>query len=440
MSGFNESIRQAVSGFGDGLINVVSGLGGNNTKRANNRWELTTLNEYQQLEAAYQTNWIARGIVDIPARDITREWRSIKSEGAEDIEGLEKKLCIQQKVEEAIAWARLYGGSGLLMLTGQDLTKPLDINKVKKDSLDDVIVFDRWDLVGQTLNTWDILSPNYYRPEFYSLRGTRGVVHWTHVARFTGERLPRRLHQITQGWGDSVLRKCLEDVADLVASKDGIANLLQEANVDIIKREGLADELTTDQDEAIIKRYQSFGDMKSSVRIGLLDGSETFERKTLDLNGVAPIIEQFITWISGAARIPVTKLFGTSAKGLNATGDGDLKNYYDDIRALQGSSVSQSLRDLDEVLVRSAIGEYPDSFDFQWNTLSQVNSMEKATTENTRADRDLKYLSEGIITTSQIQRSLQSQETYQFSDEMIDQLESLEEPNMFASLPSDDLT
>ena len=49
--------------------------------------------------------------------------------------------------------------------------------------------------------------------------------------------------------------------------------------------------------------------------MGLLDGDEEFDRKTLNLSGVAPILEIFMTWISGAADIPLTRLFGTSAKG-----------------------------------------------------------------------------------------------------------------------------
>ena len=130
-------------------------------------------------------------------------------------------------------------------------------------------------------------------------------------------------------WGDSTLRKCIEDITDMVAAKDGIAELMQEANIDIITRNGLADELSTDQDDMITKRYQMFSLMKSSIQMALLDGgdgagggtAEKFERATLNLSGVAPIIEQFITWISGAADIPVTRMFGTSAKGMNATGD-----------------------------------------------------------------------------------------------------------------------
>jgi len=37
---------------------------------------------------------------------------------------------------------------------------------------------------------------------------------------------------------------------------------------------------------------------------------------------------------SGAADIPMTRLLGQSPAGMNATGDGDMRNYYDRIEAI----------------------------------------------------------------------------------------------------------
>ncbi len=422
----------------DGLVNVVTGLGTNKSKRSHNQWGYALLQNYQELDAAYQSNWIARKICDIPAEDMTREWRRIKSDGAEDISALEQQLLVVNNVQEAVTWARLYGGSGILMITGQDLTKPLNVNAIKKGDLTRLLVFDRWDMQGLTLNTWDVLAENYLKPEFYTIRGGSMQVHWTHFARFDGERLPRRWMEQTQGWGDSVLRKCIDDVADMVAAKDGIAELMQEANIDVIKREGLTDELATDQDDAIIDRYALFSMMKSNIQMALLDENETLERQTLNLSGVAPIIEQFMTWISGAADIPVTRMFGTSAKGMNATGEGDDRNYNNSIRAGQRAYLSQPMRTLDEVLVRSALGSFPSDFDYVWNPLSLPNALEIAQANKLNADTSLAYLQANIVQRSQVMRELQANEEYQFDDKAIEELEALEDGNMFEELP--DLT
>jgi len=404
----------------DGLVNVASGLGTSKAKRSHNMFNYAVLQNWQQLDAAYQTNWLARQIVDVPAEDMCREWRTIKCEDADAIRMEEDRLMLPSMIQEAISWARLYGGGGILMLTGQDLTKPLNVNRIRKGDLKRCIVFDRYDMSAMTLNTWNVLEPNFLLPEFYTITGGGQQIHWSHFARFNGARLPRRQMLQTQGWGDSELRKCLDDIMDMVASKDGIAELMQEANVDVIKREGLSDELASDQDDAIINRYTLFSQMKSIVQMALLDGDETYDRKTLDLGGVAPVLETFMTWISGAADIPVTRLFGTSAKGLNATGEGDLTNYYNSIRSKQLVQVDPGLRYLDEVMVRSALGYWPDDYNYVWNPLAQPNEVQIAQAAYQRAQTDMLYLQEGVIRPSQIQRNLQSAEQYQFEDEDIE--------------------
>lgn len=408
----------------DGLVNVASGLGTAKSKRSYNRFEFGLMNDYYSLDAAFQSNWLARQIVEVPAEDMTREWREIKSADADAIRAVEDRLMLPCMANEALCWSRLYGGSGILMLTDQDLTKPLNLNAVKSGSLRRLMVFDRWDMQAMTLNTWDPLAPNYLLPEFYVLRGGKQEIHWTHFARFMGARLPLRQMAWTQGWGDSELRKCLDDIMDMVASKDGIAELMQEANVDVIKRDDLSNELASGEDAHIIDRYATFSRMKSVVQLALLDGTEQYDRKTLNLGGVAPIIELFMTWISGAADIPVTRLFGTSAKGLNATGEGDLKNYYNSIRAKQLSQLDPAMRQIDEVLVRSALGHFPDDFNYRWNPLQQLSDEEIARAAKMRADTDQIYHDMGVVGVSQIQRNLQSSEQYQFSDEDIEQRET----------------
>jgi len=405
----------------DGLVNVMSGLGTNRSKRAYNEFQYANLNSWQQMDAAFQTNWLARQIVEVPAEDMTREWRTIKSADAEAIRIEEDRHMIASQINDAICWARLFGGAGMLMITGQDLTMPLNVNRIKKGGLQRVIVFDRWDMSAMGMNTWNVLSENYLKPEFYAIKGGNQQIHWSHFARFNGAKLPRRQLAITQGWGDSELRKCLDDIMDMVASKDGIAELMQEANVDVITRTGLADELASDQDTAITDRYALFGQMKSIVKLALLDGDETYDRKTLNLSGVAPIIELFMTWISGAADIPLTRLFGTSAKGLNATGEGDLSHYYNSIRSKQTTQLDPGMRVLDEVLVRSALGYWPDDFNYIWNPLAQPSATEIATALKLNAERDQVYVDMGAVDVSQVMTNLQADELYQFEEGVIEE-------------------
>jgi uncharacterized protein len=423
----------------DGLINVMSGLGTSKSKNSHNTWQLGIVGgDSGSLEASYQSNWIAQKIVDCRAEDETRKWRRIKSEGAEEIAALEDSLHVPTITQEARKWARLFGGAGILMVTDQPFDKPLDVRKIKKDSLKSLIVFDRWDLHGQDFNLFDFMSPNYQRPTYYTLGTTNAAaqrIHHSHIVRHEGIQLPRRLRHLAQGWGDSVLNRCIEDISEMVAAKSGIANLLQEANVDVINRVGLSEELASGEDGAIIDRYALFSRMKSVVNMALLDGDETYSRQTLNLTGVAPILEQMLTYISGAADTPVTRMFGTSAKGMNATGEGDLNNYYDSITASQSSKLTEPMRHLDEVLIRSALGYFPDSFDYVWNPLGTPDDVQIAQAQLLQAQKNRIYLEDQIVKKSQVMRELQGSEEYQFDDEMIEELEENETDDLLADLP-----
>lgn len=429
--------RESLKVTGDGLVNVVSGLGTQKAKREHNMFSFGILNDFQQLDASYQTSWLARAIVDYPAEDMTREWRTIKCDGADEIRAEEDRLQVPALISEATSWARLYGGAGLLMITNQDLTKPLDPRKIKKGDLHRLLVIDRFDMTAMSLNQTNILAANYLQPEYYTIAAGAQQIHWTHFARFMGAKLPRRQRAQTQGWGDSELRKCLDDVMDMVASKDGIAELMQEANVDIIKRQNLSDELASDQDDAITARYALFSAMKSSINMALIDGDEEYDRKTLNLSGVAPVLDVLMTWIAGAADIPVTRLFGTSAKGLNATGEGDMDNYFNSLSSKRLVQIDPAMRTLDEVLVRSATGNWIDDFNYVWNPFQQPDAVQIAQANKANAETDIAYMDAGVVTVSQIQRKLQAAEQYQFDDDKISALEENEDLEMFNDPPED---
>ena len=411
----------------DGLINLMTALGTQRSKRAHFQWAYGNMVNYGQFEAAYQESWLARRIVDVIPSDMIREWREIKCDKADEVRAEEDRLQVAAKVEEALRYSRLYGGGGLLMITDQDLTQPLDPTKIGKGGLKRLVPLDRWYLSAGDVNVMDILSEDYMLPSFYMINGAKdAIVHRSPVIRFIGEPLPLRLSLQVSGWGDSALRQAMEVVEDFVSSVGGIAESMQEFNVDTIRKPGLMDDLGTDQGTAILKRFETWAMMKSSIRVSLLDGEEDYQRNSLTYSGIADIIELQMKMVAGAAHTPVTKLFGDSAKGLNATGEGDDVNYNTYIKSQQSSKLDPALRKLDEVLVRSALGSFPDDFNYVWRPLDIPDPNEEATANKTQADADIAYLDAGVVSISQIQRNLQAKEKYQFDPARIDELEKLE--------------
>lgn len=408
----------------DGLMNVYTGMGTGNSKSAHNRWANSGWMTGPMIDVIYRESWLAQRICSLPAKDGTRKWRRFTGEDAEKIEREEKRVGLKNHTELAKTYARAYGGAGVLMLTDQDLSKPLDLRKIEKGDLKKLLVLDRHDLTAPVMNIYNPLSDNYLRPEYYTLVNGSQRIHWSHVARFEGLPLPRRLAAIEHGWGDSDLRRVLQDINGTVAAFMGISDLMQNANVDVVQAEGLINDLTTGEDQKIIERYQLFNLMKSNYGLSLLDSNEELKRLTLQLSGVAQSMEQLLTWISGAAEIPMTRLFGTSAKGMNATGDGDERVYYDSVSSMQESDLRPPLQHIDQVLVRSALGKYPEDTDFDFVPLYQLDDNDQANVDytNSQTDKDLYELR--IVTRSQIARRWQGLDRYQITDEDIAKIEA----------------
>lgn len=424
----------------DSLSNVMSGLNTGSDPRSYNQFNFFNHGTHDylwtnpmQLYAAYRSSWLARQIVNIPAKDAMREWRNFTCKDAETIEKAEKRLNVSSKFTELASLSRLSGGAIMvMMIDGQDLAKPLDINKVKKGSLKAVQVFDRYELSWSQQNITDPLKDNFLMPEYYMIAGgEHSMIHHSNCIVMTGAELPRLLKRMEGGgWGDSILRQCMEDLTDVVASRAGVAALLQKANVDAIKTAGLKNARTTEQEDAVIKRLQLFKMGMSNHNLAILDETEDLIRMGAQFGGTSEALNQLMIWISGAADIPMTRLFGVQSKGLGDTGGGDQKNYFDSLRSEQESKYRLALETLDEVMVRSALGDYPEDCEFEWNPLYQESGLEMAQQKLATTQADMLDLEAGVVTVSQLQMKRQAEDEYFYEEADIKKLQKYEKEQL----------
>ena len=82
--------------------------------------------------------------------------------------------------------------------------------------------------------------------------------------------------------------------------------------------------------------------------------------------------------MAGAAGIPATRLFGRSPQGMNATGESDLKNYYEMIDQLRERHLRPALEKLLPVIALSEWGFLPDRLDVSFPSLQTASPLEEA--------------------------------------------------------------
>jgi phage-related protein (TIGR01555 family) len=373
----------------DGFANFVSRIGTGADRASFGHYTMSPY-AFLDVEGAYRTSWF-RKICDIPAFDQVREgrqWGGLDKEDVIKLDKAEKKLGLMQKLAEAEIRARKDGGSAILISTGGDASRPLlpdDLEKVKKDGLRFITVCSRMDISPQERDD-DPESPTFDQPRTYRLRNSGGtVIHASRVIRFLGN--PIRQLGYWDGWGESIWVEMRDAVRHVDQISAGISAMVDEAKLDVVKIKNLISGMATAEYEtALLRRWQSAMGFKSINNTLLLDDTDSYEQKTLTFQGLPDILAGALMIMSGMADIPATRLLGRAPQGMNATGDSDMRNYYDRIRARQQFALSPALETLDQLIVRSTLGDYPEEVYSSWNPLYSMSEKEAADVEKTFAD------------------------------------------------------
>ena len=396
----------------DGLRNVLSGLGGDGDKATGAGYHLV-IPARPEIDACYRGTWLGRKIHDIPALDMTREWRGWQADDAqiEAIEQAERNLQLIVKTKRALTWSRLYGGAALIMGLPGNPADPAP-EKIGKGQLRYVHVVHRHQLnLGDAER--DLLSDQFGGPTYYELTADQtqaGMprIHPSRVIGFVGQPLPDGAMGTSLQdwfWGDPLLASVFGALTSHDTGIAAITALLNEAKVDIVHVPGLMDNLTSDEFESkLIERFNIAALLKSITNTLILDGGdgtegagEQWEQRQIRWEGLPDVQKTLFQLVSGAADIPATRLIGQAPAGMNATGDSDTRNYYDMLASLQSSDLTPTLARLDEYLIMSATGSRDQSIFYEWNPLWQLTPTEKATRDKTVAEAANLYATMGVV-------------------------------------------
>lgn len=420
----------------DGLQNFIASMGSGGDKRSyskfSNQKRLSAEGNEIELNALYRTDWLSGKVVDIIPDDMTREWISFIGDDDPDLvqklQDESDRLDIRGNFNMAHKWGRLYGTALVVMAIddGQEPDKPLNMDAIKEGGLQHLKVVDRHRFEkSEAVPIQNPLDPNYGMPEFYRFVETSVKIHHSRVLRFDGVRLPFDEFRRNNYFSDSVLDRLYESLINLNTACNGSASMIHETNVDVVKVQGLMDHLMTAEGESKLKKRFALAKLlKSFNNIMLLDNQEEFIRQQNTFAGLSDLIDRFAQLLSAATDIPATRLLGSSASGLNATGEGDLKNYYDKVRSMQISEYKPRLDTLFEIMARSMRLPKEEPVKYEFNSLFQQTPKEEAETNYNNAQTAKIYWDIGAVDQVVVAKELKQQGTYGAIDkEYIEEME-----------------
>lgn len=361
----------------DGLINLVTGLGTKKDKAFFNEWEHSGRNfDHVELSVRYREDWISQKIVKIVPQDMTREWRHFDNPDAQEAD---KAFHISTLFKEAYQWARLYGTSFIVIdvADGRALDKPINWKKLKPGSLKGLTVQDRTRIVATGDVDQDIMSPNFGLPTHYQFVSSPIPIHKERLIRFEGTELPIYEKQRNLWYSDSTLIPLTKHIDHFHSTIAAASQMAQEANIDVVSVEGLGNILQNSQGTAaMLERFLSWKSIKSTFGVSILDTTETYEQKKMQLSGVKDLLWEFLKIVAASVGIPATRFLSASPDGMNATGESDLINYIDMLSGLQKYIFNPRLEVVDALLAAN-YGMDIDDFKYEWSCIFPESSSQK---------------------------------------------------------------
>ena len=387
--------KQAPVTMMDAFSNPIARLGyGTQDLLQATQYPLTrTTQNYQMLTSLYRENWIVQNIIETKPGDMVRKWYTltcnVAPEYVDALQRLDRKVHLRKSLLEGMYWGRLYGGAaGIIMVRGQDdLTQPLDYDLILPGCFLGLMILDRWSGIYPEMGqVTDPSDPDFELPEYYTIRDEESgtlisKVHHSRILRFTGRELPYNEKIMETYWGESELEAIYSELVKRDNVSGNIASLTFRANVNYLETDSLDQMLAVNNTEAQRRFWQTLQTqsvIESNFGTRLVNKGDVMHNTQYTFTGLADVYDRVMMDVAGAAKTPVTKLFGRSPAGMNATGESDMNNYYDYIDGLRENQLRPLLERLLPIMALSAWGTVPDDLDIDFPPLQTPNSSEIA--------------------------------------------------------------
>ncbi len=436
IEGNQEKFRQ------DGYSNLLNKYGTAQDSSTSYQYNQEIITNDMELIRLYEGNGLFTKIIDRPSEEAVKHGLDIDfgdESIAEYVDDCMDDLDYESKFATAEKWARLYGGSIIVMLVddGRGLEEPLDWENVR--TIEELRVFERAivqpDYTSMYhfhfLDTLDSDRP-FAEPEYYQVFSIYGyfIVHRSRCLVFRNGRLPEQTtNAIYRYWGIPEYVKIKRALRECITSHENGTKLLERCVQAIYKMKNLANMLGTDEGEdKVLQRLQVI-DMARSIlnSIAIDSDGEDYDFKTFSMSGVKDVLDSTCNMLSAVTEIPQTILFGRSPAGMNATGENDLENYYNMVENIQKQNMKKNSRTVIDLILRQGRleGKIPEEskYKVKFAALWSLSDTEKANIDKTKADTEYTkaqtsqiYMDSNVLDPSEVRKSLASEGGFEIEE------------------------
>jgi phage-related protein (TIGR01555 family) len=397
----NGPLSDGILGYNPGGIGTQ--LSQADTLFKNNRWYLIS-NMRQLLSEMYVEHGLVETVVDVPVNDAFRGGVEIKSKELDD-DDIAELINIMERnddfeiIMQAHKWNRLFGGSGILIMTNQNPATELDIDSIKEGDPVEFRALDMWELFWSKQNTSDYsasINPSDFTDvEYFDYYGKR--VHKSRVLKLRGLEAPSFIRPRLRGWGVSVMERLVRSINQYLKTNNLTFEVLDEFKVDVFQLKGLQQAAMMEGGiEQIQNRVQLANQQKNFQHAITLDSEDQWNQKQLNFAGLGEVMDGIRKQLASDLRMPISKLFGISSAGFSS-GEDDIENYNAMVESTIRSKTKFEVIKLIEVRCQQHFGFVPDDLDIEFKPLRVLSSEAQETVKTQKFNRLLQARQAGEI-------------------------------------------
>ena len=353
-------------------------------------------------------NALVSACINTVADDITRNWIDVTcGDGESDEEGKQDDIAVTESAQafdlqsvfhDAAGMSGFFGGCLVFVDTGETdpgrLLEPLIISEKSAElangGLKGFRVIDPINCFPGSYNSNNPLRDDYYVPQTWWCLSQQ--VHASRVIHITSGLPPILLRPSYNFFGIPHAQVIYDYVLHFQECRLAAQRLLTKFSRTVLKtdmmafleRQGGIAEL--DNRIRMIERYAS-NDAVIAIDNGGGSGSagEDILNVSAPIAGVWEVVKQSLELIAAVNRTPAVKILGISPSGFNATGESDLRNYYDHISSKQ-EQMRCGIQTALEAIAVSTLGKIPDKLSFKFLPLGEDDKLQKATIQKMKMD------------------------------------------------------
>lgn len=392
---------------------------------------------FQELSLLSQ-NGIIQNIVQTYAQECVRKWIKIvsvskKGDKSDKIAQLSiafETFKVKDKIRLAVELSVLMGGCKIYpKLKGDDskeggdeLTTPFYKEKMKKGDLLYLKVIEATYVTPIQFNAVNPLLEDFYEPEIWTVLAT--PIHTSRLCHFAYNYVPTLLKPVYMFYGMPLVQLCLDYIFGFETVRQNVVGISGRYNLNIFKTNinsllhtggsALKEGCDLETRLKIAQYYQT----NFSIFAMSSDDSlkEEWQQFNMTIAGLDGLLNQNAELVCAVSRIPAIKLFGTSPKGFNSTGENEVRIFYDLIGSFQNSVVQPSLQQIFELIQINEFGKIDEDLQIVFEPLWEPNPLEKAQIQSIQKDINIAYAQETIITPEEIREKLNEDPDSGFSD------------------------